>query len=102
MMSSVKQQIEAFGAGVFIRNRNTETRLTEDNFHRAYSEPVLIWFTPGNYQESWVEPLLDQLVKLHKIQRFRFPNVAVSKRIINRIKGEFPAVVIEGVKSNRR
>jgi hypothetical protein len=94
---SPKQQIEALGAGVFIRERNSESRLEEKDFHRAFSEPVIIWIAPGEFQEERLDVLLQAAKKLHAVQRFRFPNVAVPERIILRIRSEFPDAIVEGV-----
>ena len=53
------RHIESFGAGVFVRSRNVESRLSEKDFHRAFSEPVILWFAPGEYQEDKVGSALD-------------------------------------------
>jgi hypothetical protein len=95
---SPKQQIEALGAGVFIRNRNSEARLQEENFYRAFGEPVVVWIAPGEFREEKMDALLDAAKKLHAVQRFRFPNVSVSERVLVRIRSEFPNAAIEGVK----
>jgi len=96
---SPRQRVETQGAGVFIRDRNVYSRLTDVDFHRAFSEPVVIWLTPFEYKEERLDALLDAVKKLHSIQRFRFPNVAIPARIFSRICAEFPEAKIDGMKS---
>jgi hypothetical protein len=91
-------RIEAFGAGVFVRSRNVESRLSGKDFHRAFSEPVILWFAPGEYQEEKVGSVLDVAKKLHAIQVFRFPNASVPTEILRRIRQEYPSARVEGVK----
>jgi hypothetical protein len=92
------QQFEALGAGLFIRTRNVESRVSEKDFHRAFSKPVIVWITPGDYQEDGMDSVLDVAKKLHAIQCFRFPNVRVSSHVLSRIRSEFPKARVEGVK----
>ncbi len=93
-----KQQIDSLGAGIFVRTRNVESRLADQDFHRAFTEPVIVWFTPGNYDEAKVELLLDAARNLYAIHCFRFPNVKVPLRILDRIRSEFPDALLEGVR----
>jgi hypothetical protein len=95
---SPNRQIENLGAGVFIRERNSESRLQEKDFHRAFEEPVIIWIAPGEFREEKMDALLDLAKKLHAVQRFRFPNVSVPERVLIRIRSEFPKAAIEGAK----
>ena len=101
MTPTPKQQIESLGAGVFIRDRNIESRLLEADFHRAFSEPVVVWFTPTEYQERTIELVLDASKRLHAVQCFRFPNICVSAHILDRIRSEFPTALIEGGKKGK-
>jgi hypothetical protein len=95
--STLKQKIEGIGAGVFIRDRAVESRLTESDFHRAFREPVIVWFTPQEYKKDQIDAVLDAAKKLHAVQCFRFPNVSVPSRILDRIRSEFPNTKVTGV-----
>ena len=94
-----RRQIEELGAGVFIRDRNIESRLAETDFHRAYSEPVIIWISPRKYKEEKMPALFDSARKLFSIQCFRFPNSEVSDVVIDRIRSDFPNARIEGMRT---
>ncbi len=71
---SLLDRIEELGAGVFIRDRNVESRLQPEDFHRAYAEPVTLWVMPNRYLEGicgggvvgseWVDDI-HQLRKSH-------------------------------------
>ncbi len=97
---SPKQEIEALGAGIFIREKNVESRLEESDFHRAFREPVIVWFAPGEWREDMIDAVLTFSKRLHSIHRFRFPNICVPQAILGRIQVEFPDSVVEGVKQN--
>ena len=96
-----RQQIEALGAGVFIRDRNIESRLTEEGFHRAFSEPVILWIFPGEFQEHKMPEIFDAVRKFCSIQCFRFPNSEVSNAVLDSIRRDFPSARIEGVKNSK-
>lgn len=96
--ASQKQLVEGFGAGVFVRRRNAETRLQEEDFHLAFTEPVLIWFTPTEYREEKIEEVLAAAKKFHSVRRFRFPDVRVPASVVARIRADFPTARIEGIK----
>jgi len=96
--ASQKQLVEGSGAGVFVRRGNSETRLQEEDFHLAFTELVLIWFTPTEYREEKVEDVLAAAKKFHSVRRFRFPNARVPASIVARIRADFPAAKIEGIK----
>jgi hypothetical protein len=96
---SPRLKMETLGAGVFIRDRNVESRLSEKDFHRAFTEPGVIWMTPAEYKEEKIAAVLDAAKKLHAIQCFRFPNVRVPDAILGRIRSDFPQARVEGVKT---
>ena len=96
--SSPHREIETLGAGVFIRDRNVESRLSDVNFHRAFTEPVVIWMTPTEYKEEKIMAVLDAAQRLCEIQCFRFPNVRMPAEILARIRRDFPKAKVEGVK----
>ena len=91
-------RFEGLGAGVFVRHKNRESRLGEADFHRAFSEPVCVWITPGQYSEDRMPLLLDSLRALYRVERIRFPNVTVSRSILDQIQHVFPRTIVEGVK----
>ena len=95
---SPKARIESLGAGIFVRDRNSESRLEEKDFHRAFAEPVFVWIGPGQFAVEKMDALLDSVKRLHLVQRFRFPNVSVPERIVARIRSEFPNAKIEGAR----
>jgi hypothetical protein len=97
--SSPHLEIEALGAGVFIRDRNVESRLSDLDFHRAFTEPVVIWMMPTEYREEKMMAVLDAAQRLCEIQCFRFPNVRVPAAILTRIRMDFPKARVEGVKT---
>ena len=92
-----KQQFEVAGAGVFVRDRNIESRLSDEEFHRAFSERITIWFTPGDYQAGKVGLAFDAAKKFHAVQLFRFPSVHVQELVLARIRSEFPNAKVEGL-----
>src|SRR5688572_4837584 len=96
--ASQKQLVEGLGAGVFVRRGNSETRLQEADFHLAFAEPVLIWFTPSEYREEKIEEVVATAKKFHSVRGFRFPSVHVSAPLLAKIHSDFPAAAIEGVK----
>src|SRR5688572_29472026 len=93
-----RQHIESLGIGVFVRRRNVESRLSEKDFHRAYTEPGIVWISPGEYQEEKIESVIEAAKKFYAVQCFRFPNVRVSVAVLDRIRGDFPKARVEGVK----
>jgi len=62
--SSAHLEIETLGAGIFIRDRNVESRLSDVDFHRAFTEPVVVWMTPTEYKEEKMPALLDAAKRL--------------------------------------
>lgn len=97
-VASQKQLIEGLGAGVFVRRRNAEARLQEKDFHLAFTESVMVWFTPGEYREEKIEEALRVAKRFHSVRSFRFPSVHLPASTVARIRAEFPRATIEGVK----
>jgi len=96
--ASQKQLVEGSGAGVFVQRGNSETRLQEEDFHLAFTEPVLIWFTPTEYREEKTEEVLAVAKRLHSVREFRFPNVSVPVSVVTKIRSDFPKAKIEGIR----
>lgn len=92
------QLIESLGAGVFVRRGNSEARLQANDFHRAYAEPVMIWFNPHGYREETIDEVLAVAKKLYSVRRFRFPAVRVPVSTLAKLRSEFPDAEVEGIK----
>ncbi len=96
---SLLDRIEELGAGVFIRDRNVESRLQPEDFHRAYAEPVTLWVMPNRYLEGSMPALVQAARELRDVRVIRFPNVPLSDAVMALLNDSFPSVRIEGRKT---
>jgi len=98
-MSSVIQDAERLGAGIFVTARGIDMRLAEADLWRAFEEPVLIWAHGPDCNDASLEQLIALIQKIPDIQRFRLTSTAVTQRGIQRIRDFWPEIPIEGITS---
>ena len=99
-MSDVREQLEQIGAGVFIRDRAWESRLTAADFWRAYEERVIIWVRSDDSADSHVEALAPLLRKFPQITELRFGGTRVTPGGVDRLRLEWPQVRVTASRPN--
>jgi len=96
-MPSLVQELERFGAGVFVAARGIDSRLGEGDFWRAFEEPVIIWAHGERCDDAGLESLLELVQKIPHIRRFRFTNTRVTRNGAQKIHEARPGVSVEGI-----
>ena len=98
-MSSVIQELESFGGGVFLTHQGTDTRVTESNLWQAFEQPVLVWAHGLQFGDSNIEDLARIARRFPHIRRFRFTNTRATPDGVRRLCELWPNIPIEGVKA---
>ena len=98
---SLLNALESCGAGLFVQDGCGATRLDDATFHRAFNEPVFIWFDPIRFDSRGLQRIVPVLRRLHRIVFFRFPRGAVNMGEIERLRKAFPDTRIEGWNDDR-
>lgn len=100
-MSSVIQELESLGVGVFLTHQGVESRVTEPELWRTFEQPVVIWVHGAQFGDSGLERLIGIVRKLPHIRRFRFTSTRVTPDGVRRLYEYWPDIPIEGVAVNQ-
>jgi hypothetical protein len=96
-MPSFVQDLERFGAGVFVTARGVDTRLGEADLWRAFEEPVIIWVHGEICDDAGLERVLELVRKIPHIRGFRFTSSRVTRSGVQRIYEIWPDISVDGV-----
>jgi hypothetical protein len=96
-MSSVLQELESFGGGVFLTHQGIDSRVTESDLWRAFEQPVIVWVHGETFDDLALERLVPVARRFPHIQRFRFTSTRVTKDGVRRLYEFWPDIPIEGV-----
>ena len=95
-MSSVIQELESFGGGVFSTYQGVDSRLKESELWRAFEQPVLIWVHGPQFDDCGLDRLIGLVRKFPHIQRFRFTSTRVTRDGVRRLYEYWPDIPIDG------
>jgi len=98
-MQTVIDRIEAFGAGLFVRSRNIESRLTQSDVWRAFQEPVIVWVRNDEFDDASLQQLIGTLRGIPTVSLFRFSATRVTAQAARVVLEFWPETAIEGVPS---
>ena len=96
-MSSVLQELESFGAGIFLTHQGIDSRVTETELWRAFEEPVVVWAHGESFDDSALQRLIAVARRFPLIQRFRFTSTRVTPDGVRRLYEFWPDIPIEGI-----
>jgi hypothetical protein len=96
-MSSVIQELESFGGGVFLTRQGVDSRVTESDLWRAFQQPVVIWVHGTQFDDAGLESLVGVARRFPHIRRFRFTSTRVTRDGVRRLYEYWPDIPIEGV-----
>ena len=96
-MTSLLQDLESFGGGVFLTRRGVDSRVTEATIWRAFEEPVLLWVHGEVFDDSGLGRLIEIARRFPHIRRFRFTSTRVTPEGVQRLYEVWPDIPIDGV-----
>ena len=98
-MSSILQQLESLGGGVFLTHRGVDSRVTEPELWRAFEEPIIVWVHGETFDDSCMERLVRIAQRFPHIRRFRFTSTRATQDGVRRLYEFWPEIPIDGVVS---
>jgi hypothetical protein len=96
-MTSLLQDLESFGGGVFLTRRGIESRVTEATLWSAFKKPVVVWVHGDSFDDSCMDQLIEIARRFPHIRRFRFTSTRVTPLAVRRLYEIWPDTPIEGV-----
>ena len=102
MTDDIITSLAKHGAGIFIRDRNTWSRVEQADGWRIFREPVEVWFQGGNLDESNVLEVCELLKGLPEIKKIRFLGTAISEPLGFQVKLACPKAEMEMTHTTRK
>ena len=96
-MTSLLQDLEIFGVGVFLTRRGVDSRVTETTLWRAFEEPVVLWMHGDSFDDSGLGRLIEIARRFPHIRRFRFTSTRVTPEGVQRLYEVWPDIPVDGV-----
>ena len=96
-MTSLLQDLESIGGGVFLTHRGVDSRVTEASLWRAFEEPVVLWVHGESFDDSGLGRLIKIARKFPHIRRFRFTSTRVTPEGVQRLYEVWPDIPVDGV-----
>ena len=101
-MTSLLQDLESFGGGVFLTRRGIESRVTEATLWSAFEKPVVVWVHGPAFDDTCMARLIELARRFPHIRRFRFTSTRVTPEAVTGLYELWPDIPIEGVVQQAR
>ncbi len=92
---SLFEELTNIGAGIFVRERNSWSRIHTKDKWRIYEGPIEIWFQNTELQDKKMELLISLLKSIRNLSVIKFNKTKIQEGYLKQIKELWPSASIE-------